>query len=300
MRNPPGRVLIMCTRWHQEDLIGHLRDSEPDSWEVLTLPAIADEGTDHESALWPGRYPLDALNEIKASMAAGGRLREWRAQYQQSPTSEEGTYIQRSWFTQRWMKEPQHRHVYMASDFAVTESREGADPDWTEHAVFGLDPDSNLVVLDWWSGQTTADVWIEALLDLVEKWEPLAWFGESGPIRRAIEPFLIRRCRERGVYFRQEWIASTRDKATRARAFQARAAMGKVVFPKSAAWASEVIEQCVAFPTALHDDKLDTLSLMCLAIDIAHDAVLPVEDSGPDEKRDYAPVGDEEPGWESS
>jgi len=40
-----------------------------------------------------------------------------------------------------------------------------------------------------------------------------------------------KRCFERKVFFRQEWLNPSKDKAMRGRAFQARSSMGMVVFP---------------------------------------------------------------------
>jgi hypothetical protein len=46
-----------------------------------------------------------------------------------------------------------------------------------------LHSESSLYALDWWSGQETADVWIDKLLDLQAKWKPMRIWGESGVIR---------------------------------------------------------------------------------------------------------------------
>lgn len=274
---PGGAIVMMLTRWHEDDLAARALASE--HWDVLELQAVTDEDTPQAKALWPDWYPLPRLTEIRSVIGP----RDWTALYQQRPRAEQGAYIKREWFGDRYNEAPKV-NVYMASDFAVTEPREGADPDSTEHGVFGVGPDDTIYVLDWWSGQTTPDVWIDAALDLVAKWKPLAWFREGGVIRRAVEPFLARRMLERKVYTRNDndmWLSPVHDKATRGRAFQARAAMGKVSLPV-APWADKVIDQCVGFPGATHDDKFDAMSLMCLAIDQAHPAIVsPAKVSGP-------------------
>src|SRR3990167_1867492 len=164
---------------------------------------------------------------------------------------EGGEYIREEYFARRWSVKPR-LNIYMASDFAVTERTGDNDPDFTEHGVFGVDSTDNLHVIDWWYGQRSADVWIESLLDLVVRHKPLCWFGESGVIRNALESSITKRAMERRVYFRQEWVSpivsatttehmsyrqgyrdrSKRAKAIRGRAFQARAAMGKIVMPE--------------------------------------------------------------------
>jgi predicted phage terminase large subunit-like protein len=181
----------------------------------------------------------------------------------QRPQPDEGTFFQREWFN--WYdpdRPPKHVQTYAASDYAVTD----AGGDFTEHGVFGVDPDDDLYVLDWWSGQTASDVWIEAQLDLMATHRPLTWYGEAGPIRRAIEPFLTRRMRERRIFGHLAWMPSITDKPTRARGFQARASMGKVYLPKNDL-GEDLLRQLLSFPAGKNDDRVDVCSLIGRALD---------------------------------
>jgi predicted phage terminase large subunit-like protein len=153
---------------------------------------------------------------------------------------------------------PKGLRIYGASDFAVT--ADGGD--YTEHGVFGSAQDGSVYVLDWWRGQEAADAWIERLCDLIQEHEPQCWFGESGPIRRSIEPFLRRRMTERQALCRMEWLPSIHDKPTRARNFQALASMGKVLWPKQATWKADVLGQLLRFPAGKHDDAVDVCGLL--------------------------------------
>jgi predicted phage terminase large subunit-like protein len=283
---PGGAIVIVNTRWHEEDLAGMvLKHHGDEGWEVLKLPAIANEGTKNEAALWPERFDLEYLCALRSSYMKS-HPREWHALYQQSPRSETGTYIKREWFQQRYDKAPK-TNVYIASDFAITEAEEGSDPDYTEHGVFGLGADDKLYVLDWWSGQKTTDVWVEELLRLVQKWKPLCWFGEGGVVGKAVEPLMVRMMRERRIYCRTERLSPIHDKATRGRAFQGRAHAGHVLFPGGQEWAERVINQCVAFPGGAHDDAFDVMAWMGLAIDQAHPAIARPAPK-PAKRRDYA------------
>ena len=163
--------------------------------------------------------------------------------------------------------------------------------DDTVHTIWGIDASGAIYRVDQWRGQTTADVWIEEKLNLIDKFKPLAWFGESGVIRKSIEPMLNRRMRERNIYCRLEWIASVADKPTRARSFQSRLAMGQVFFEKDAD-----LSEFLVFPAGKHDDQVDTASMIGMAIDQAHPAIVqavqqttprdgywPSDDSGDDD-----------------
>jgi predicted phage terminase large subunit-like protein len=292
---PGGAIVAMGTRYHDDDLPGRLLERQKhggDTWHVIKLPAIAHEGTPQERALWPEWYPLDVLKRRRDNVSP----RVWASLYQQEPTADDGTYFRREWFKRfRLGEQPKRLNIYTTSDFAVTS--DGGD--YTEHGVWGIDPDGNIWALDWWSGQVSADVWIDSMLDKMELHRPLAAFGESGVIRRAIEPMLVRRMRERRVYARVEWVASVSDKATRARSFQARASMGRVYIPL-VSWGDRLINQLLRFPAGANDDAVDCCSMMGLAIDQAHPAVIAPQTEKPKLTADYGrnPTGGDD--WKTA
>jgi predicted phage terminase large subunit-like protein len=256
---PGGAIVLIQTRWHEDDLAGRLLASESD-WDVLELPALDSDG----NALWPEWYDEAALARIRATIGP----REWSALYQQRPQPDEGTFFQRDWFKE-WEKLPQLRY-YGTSDYAVTDG----GGDYTVHRIWGIDASGEIYRVDGWRGQATSDVWIEKKLDLIAEHKPLCWFGEGGVIQKAVEPMLRRRMRERSVFCRMEWLSSIHDKPTRARSFQAMAASGRVHFEKGAD-----LSEFLSFPAGKHDDEVDTASLIGRAIDQAHPAVIPLKDA---------------------
>ena len=255
---PGGAIVLIQTRWHDDDLAGRLLAAQEngtgDKWEVLELKAETDG-----KALWPEWYPYDALMRIKAAVGK----RDWNSLYQQNPIPDDGDFFLRDWF--RWYDdEPKNLKIYGASDYAVTEG----GGDFTEHGVMGVDANDDIYLLDWWSGQTTSDVWIETQLDLTLRHKPRIWAGESGPIRRSVEPFLKKRVRERKAYCRLEWLPSITDKTARARGIQARASMGKVYLPRNAPWVDDLLHQLLRFPAGTFDDKVDVMSLFGRMLDM--------------------------------
>jgi predicted phage terminase large subunit-like protein len=183
-------------------------------------------------------------------------MRSWNALYQQQPASEDGDYFKAEWLGE-YERLPEGLKFYGASDYAVTEG----GGDFTEHGIFGVDSGGIVYVVDWWRGQTSSDEWIDRFCDLVKQYEPLCWFGESGTIRRAVEPFMRKRMVERGAMCRVEWLASISDKPTRARSIQAMLSMGRVLFPKHSGWASDLKGQMLRFPVGKYDDGVDVMSL---------------------------------------
>jgi predicted phage terminase large subunit-like protein len=252
---PGARQILIQTRWHEDDLGGRILEREAARWRVVKLPmlAIANDplGREHGERLWPEWFTDEMITTARAD------TRSWNALYQQEPVPDEGDYFKRDNFDE-YDSAPDRLHIYGASDYAVTEG----GGDFTEHGVFGIDFSGKPYVLDWWRGQTQSDKWIEAQCDLIKLWKPLVWFGEAGPIRRAIEPFLMRRITERAAYCRLEWLPSISDKEIRARSIQALSHVKVMSFPKQAPWKADVMKQILQFPSGKYDDAVDVLSLI--------------------------------------
>jgi len=254
---PGGRVVVIQTRWHEDDLTGRLIEEQAkggDQWEILELPAITSDG----KALWPEYYPLETLERYRSVLPS----RDWAALYQQRPAPDEGAYFKRDWF-RFYDEKPKHLRVYGASDYAVTE--DGGD--YTVHIVIGVDPEDNIYVLDVWRGQTSSDVWIGELINLIREHKPLMWVEEQGQIIKSIGPFLEKRMREEKVYCRREQVVSASDKPTRSRSIQARTAMGKVYIPNKSPWVEAFTSELLVFPAGKHDDQVDTFGLIGRMLD---------------------------------
>jgi predicted phage terminase large subunit-like protein len=248
---PGGAVVLIQTRWHEDDLAGRLKEAEKngtgDKWEVLELPAIDNRG----QALWPAWYPFEVLEQIRSVIG----LRDWNALYQQEPTPDEGTYFKRKWFL-RYDILPRGLNVYGASDYAVTE--DGGD--YTVHGVFGIDEFDDIYVLDWYFDQTETIHWIDAYCRLVNKWKPIEWAEEQGQILKSVGPFLKKKIRKTGAYTFRRQFTSAKDKTVRARSIQGRISETFIYWPRKQ-WADEAIERIIKFPTGTIDDDVDVLSL---------------------------------------
>ena len=253
----PRAIIVIQTRWHEDDLSGWLLSEAKnggDQWELLTLPAISDDGV----ALWPEFYPIEVLERLRKSTIP----RDWSALYQQQPAPDSGDYFKRDWF-RFYTEPPKHLRTYGASDYAVT--ADGGD--YTVHVVAGVDPEDNLYVLDVWRSRSESHIWVESFLDMVAAHKPLNWGEEQGQIIKSLGPFIDKRMRERRVYCRREQMASVADKPTRCRSFQARAAMGKVYLPHSAPWVADFMAELLVFPAGKHDDQVDAIGLIGRMLD---------------------------------
>lgn len=259
------------TRWHELDLAGQILNRDGDMWRVIRVPMEADSpddplGRQIGERLWPEWFTDEMVTQAKKD------VRTWNALYQGNPVPEQGNYFQKDWFVEYDPgDQPSTLYIYGASDYAVTEGK----GDYTEHGVFGVDWDGDVWVLDWWYGQTEPDKWIESQCDLILKYSPITWFGESGPIRRATEPSLKKRMESRKAYCHLEWLPSIHEKTARARGAQSMASMGKIKIPKSKPWLNHVLTHWLQFPAGRQDDAVDVLSLIGRGLEFVQSAGQP-------------------------
>ncbi|HOO13212.1 MAG TPA: terminase family protein, partial [Bacillota bacterium] len=100
--HPGAAVIIILTRWHEDDLAGRLLNpeyGEVEDWTILSLPAIAEEndllGRELGEPLWP-EHGYDATWAEATKNAVGSMT--WNALYQQRPAPAEGAMIKRHWW----------------------------------------------------------------------------------------------------------------------------------------------------------------------------------------------------------
>jgi len=265
-------IIMIMQRLHDDDPSGFvLRGGTGEPWNHLKIPVVNDKG----EPLWPFRM---GEREIAARRMADKYV--WNGQYMQEPIPDEGEYFHAD--GARWYKKlPDHLTFYGSSDYAVTE--DGGD--YTEHAVWGVCPAGNVYAVDWWSGQTKADRWIEEQLDLCQKWKPVIWAGETGPIKASIEPWLKRRMRERNVFVPLRWVnhSTAKYKTANARSLQAMWEQGRVYLPEGKEWAQDLLRQMTRFPLGTFDDKVDTAGIFARTIQKVWETEPPKSDEEPEQ-----------------
>lgn len=97
---PGAAIILIMTRWHQDDLAGRILNSEDGpNWTVVHLPALAMEhdalGRQPGEPLWPERYDAEAFRRIRASVGERG----WYALYQGVPQPDGGAIFLADWWT---------------------------------------------------------------------------------------------------------------------------------------------------------------------------------------------------------
>lgn len=261
-----GRVLITQTRWHEDDLSGRLlelakKESSAVQWKVIDLPAIRFTN-DNEfdvrqigEPLWPEKYNLEQLNQIKAS--AGPRA--WSSLYQQNPVPSGGTIFKDSMF--KFVELPTiYDYRFITADTAYTQKQESDFTVFSQWGVIG----TQLYLINVWMRQIKAsDIETQALPFI----KSFVNYGYRGTW---IEP------KGHGIYLNQIWsraglmipdehlikeFYSDRrlDKSERANNAAPYLSNGFVGINKELGNKEDLVAQCLGFPKVKHDDFVDTL-----------------------------------------
>jgi len=285
---PGGRVVIIQTRWHEDDLSGWLlAEHKHEGWECLDLPAIGLDG----KALWPEQYDVADLEKIRIAIGA----RDWSALYQQKPVPDTGDYFKAEWL-KPYDKAPalDTLRVYGGSDYAVT--ADGGD--YTVHAVVGLDPEGRMYLLDLWRKQASSDQWIESFCDMVLQWKPMSWAEEQGQIKSGVGPFLDRRQRDRQAFVYRQPFPTRGDKAVRAQSMRGRMALEGLYVPVNAPWYADFRSELLSFPAGKHDDCIDAIGLVGQLLDSMMSGDAPKKPEPKSDQSGYSAV-DEDDGADS-
>jgi predicted phage terminase large subunit-like protein len=259
---PGGRVAIIQTRWHMDDLTGRVTDDmskneKSDQYEIVEFPAILDI-VDKETKksvqkpLWPEFFDLEALLRTKASMP----VFQWNAQYQQEPTAEEAALIKREWWG-IWKEDspPSCEYIIMSLD-AAAETHNRAD--FTAMTTWGVflneqKDNYNIILLNSIKKRMEFPELKELAMKEYTLWEPDAFIVEKKNSGVA----LYQEMRRMGLPV-QEYTPhrGSGDKLARLNSVSDIVSSGLVWVPETR-WAEEVVEEIAGFPFMSHDDLVD-------------------------------------------
>lgn len=260
---PDGRIVIIQTRWHEDDLAGWvLKEHSHENWELLSLPAIItdDEG---EHGLWPERYPLERLHEIRKTLGT----RDWASLYMQSPFVDGGQILKEGWWKIWKEKElPKLDNIVIFVDTAYTEKTNNDPCALTVWGRFYDDSDApQIMCLYGWNEHIEFNPFVEHLMKMGKKYKPQAIIVEP----KASGPTVIQELRRRTnlpIYAwqaRRNSLGKELSKVARATSVSSLLEGGQIWIadPKDFKWAENIIGECARFPAGSHDDYVDTVTM---------------------------------------
>ena len=259
---PDASIILLMTRWHENDLAGMiLEDDISGAWDVLSIPAICEDlddplGRDIGDALWPERYDVESLEEIRS------RVGEyvWGALYQQRPAPLEDGIFDISKIARitadRVPSTVRRWHRYW--DLAISEKQSAS---FTASVRVGVDHENNVYVSDGYAQHIDGPKQV-GLIKTVSRLEAQDTTGyiESALHGTFVWQQLIRDPEMRGVALQS--VRVDKDKITRALVVAGLNQASKV-YVIDGPWVREFFSQLAAFNAEMsqrHDDYVDALS----------------------------------------
>ncbi|MFD1547004.1 phage terminase large subunit [Nonomuraea guangzhouensis] len=278
---PGSRVVLVTTRWHEDDPAGRLLKQDRGRWRVVNIPAVA-EAADDPLGRRIGEPMISARGERDwAQIRQDVGEYVWAALYQQRPRPAAGMLFKRAGL-RHWAKSIDQRLLldgrtvdlrdcwkFLTVDLAASTK---TSADYTAAAVWAIGVDGDLIMLDGLRERMDPAGHWPAVRALRERWSADVVFVES----RMFGTTLVYEAGRAGVPV-QELHADT-DKVTRALPATARADSARLWFPPEdrfpdwGDWRDELL----AFPNGTHDDCVDVVAY---AARVAGAHWLPMESS---------------------
>lgn len=251
---PDGAVIIILTRWHEDDLAGRLLNpdyGEVEDWDIIRLPAIAEEndllGREIGEPLWP-EYGFDREWAETTKIAVGSQT--WASLYQQRPAPAEGNIVNREWW--QFYKELPNEfdEVIQSWDCSFKETEDGS---YVVGQVWGR-KGANKYLIDQVRARMGFTKTLRAIKNMTIKYpEARLKLIED----KANGPAIISTLRQEisGIVP----VNPRGSKEERAAAISPEIEAGNVYLPSpsKAPWINDYIEEWAAFPFGENDDQVD-------------------------------------------
>jgi predicted phage terminase large subunit-like protein len=259
-----GAIVLIMHRLHEDDLAGHVLTQEP--WEVVRIPAIADEDEVHLAetifgcqsfcrkageVLHAEREPPEMLEQIRRTLGEYN----FAGQYQQAPSPQGGGMIKSAWFRRyaEGERPDEFDRVVQSWDTANKASELSDFSVCTSWGIKGKD----LYLLHVLRRRMEYPELKRAVIEQCEA------FGASVVLieDKASGTQLIQELIDYGVHAVTRYQPQS-DKIMRMHAQTAMIENGFVHLPKEAAWLPEYLHELTVFPKGKHDDQVDSTAQM--------------------------------------
>lgn len=244
-------VIVVMTRWNEDDLVGRLLDNTSRDWIRVRLPAIAEDDDDllgrkEGEALWPEKYNEKWAEKKKTEVGT----RTWSALYQQRPSPAEGTMFRRDWF-KFYKALPQLQTVIISWDMAF---KDEATSDYVVGQVWGR-AGGQFYLIDQVRAKLSFPATIQAVRTLSAK-HPAARMKLVEDKANGTAVIASLRREISGIIP----INPQGGKIVRAQAVSPFFEAGNVFLPDPsiAPWVHDYIEEFAVFPNGKHDDQVDS------------------------------------------
>lgn len=252
---PHGAQIIILTRWHYDDIAGRLLKEQPNEWEVISLPALAEEndllGREVGEPLW-AEFGYDRLWAQNKRKEVGTRT--WTALFQQSPSPDSGDIFKREW-VKFYKALPSLDEMAISVDASFKDTKSS---DYCVLQVWGR-RGADKYLIDQIRDQMGFPATVQAIRAISAKY-PKAHtkLVEDKANGTAVIDYL-----KKEIYGLIP-VEPMGGKEVRASAISPQWEAGNVYLPdpSHAPWINDFIEELIQFPQAKNDDMVDAMSQM--------------------------------------
>ena len=251
--SPIGGVIMMCTRWHLDDLIGKvLSDKNQKPFHVISYPAIAEHDEPHRKqgeALHPERFSLEILNEIKSTLSTA----DWLSLYQQKPVPEGGAIFETSKIRYYDESSEPKRFDQIVGSWDMT-FKENKTSDFVVGQLWGR-KGADFYLLDMVRDRMDFVKTLKVFINFANKHKNCnCWLVEDKANGTAIISTLKKHIS--GIIP----ITPKESKQERAYAITPYLEAGNIFFPKNQNFTKDLEEEMLQFPAGAHDDTVDSMT----------------------------------------
>lgn len=260
---PNGVILLIMTRWHEDDLAGRLiaeAETDPlaDKFLRVTLPAIAEANDPLNrapgEALWPERYNLEELHKIEASVGSY----VWSALFQQRPAPKSGGMFDRERFHLVSHAPRLVKKRVRFWDFAATDAKRNSDADYTVGVRMSVDHEKRVYVEDVRRIRGTPRK-VQELFRMTCRLDGFQTKVRIEKERGSAGTHVVDTYSRMMAGYDVKGIFPSGDKEVRAGPYSAAVERGDV-FLVEAPWNEEFLQEHESFPFGRHDDQVDAAS----------------------------------------
>lgn len=248
---PGGRVIVIGSRWVENDLPGWLQKQHADEgWQLLSLPALAGAndplGRTENAALWPSHYPVETLELIRRAIGS----QSFAALYQGSPRAPEGNVWKASWL--RYYREVPEKFQRIVQSWDCA-SKTGTQNDYSVGTTWGVTV-NGYYLLALFRDKLEFPELKRQIASQAAQWKPAAILIEdSSAGQQAVQEL------KAATRYAVLPIKPDRDKLSRALAITPAFEAGRVHFPEGANFVPALVDELLGFPNCEHDDQTDSL-----------------------------------------
>lgn len=263
-----GAIIIIMTRWHEDDLAGRLLESDS-GFREFNLPAIAVEDGDAIGRkigvpLWPEMFDLPTLLDIKRDVGN----RDWNALYQQDPSGGGDGMIKREWF--RYGTFPEKDDVVKAIQVWDTSYTEKTENDPSVCLTGLLLRDGSFFVADVWRGYLNTPQLKVKVAQKYMQWSEIFRIATVYIESQGSGLYLLQALRSEMAHIPTAACNTDKEygksKVGRWSPVSVYMENGQIIFKKDAPWLADFEGELLKFPRGKHDDQVDALTYAVLSV----------------------------------